>query len=54
MCECSIWARYCCVNESLDVGSMIPYVRWANFQGYSTIIMNPNLSHDPKTEVQCI
>lgn len=47
----SIWARYCCVNESLDVGSVIPYILWAVSQGYSALVMNPNLSRNPKTRV---
>ncbi len=47
----SIWSRYCCINEPLAVGSVFPYVEWAQKQGFSCIVFNPNLNTDPLTEV---
>ena len=48
----SHWSRYCCINANLDIGSMIPYVKWAQAQRYSCLIMNPNLSRNQQTKVQ--
>jgi hypothetical protein len=36
------WARRLCINEALDTGSVLPYVRWAQAQGLSVVIPNPN------------
>ncbi|CAF0829909.1 unnamed protein product [Adineta ricciae] len=36
------WARSCCINESLDIGSMFPYMKKAKEHGLSVIILNPN------------
>jgi len=44
-----IWSRGCCLNASLDIGSMIPYINWANNMGFSILIMNPNMRIDPDT-----
>jgi len=46
-----VWSMYGCINESLIIGSMIPYVEWAHSKGYSIIIANPNLNNDPETKV---
>lgn len=36
------WARSCCINESLDIGSMFPYMKKAKENHLSVIILNPN------------
>ncbi|UJR08188.1 hypothetical protein I4U23_012461 [Adineta vaga] len=36
------WARSCCINESLDIGSMFPYMTKAKEHNLSVIILNPN------------
>ena len=36
------WARSCCINESLDIGSMFPYMKKAKEHNLSVIILNPN------------
>ena len=41
-----IWARYCCMNETLDLGSVIPFVKRGASEGYSCIVLNPNLNYD--------
>ena len=40
------WARSVCINENLDLGSMIPYVEKAINQHFSVIILNPNERRD--------
>ena len=40
------WARSLCINENLDLGSMIPYVRKAKDLNYSVVIFNPNERYD--------
>ena len=37
-----IWSNSACINEGLNVGSMIPFVQIAKKNGYSILIMNPN------------
>ena len=44
------WARSVCINENLNLGTMIPYVDKAIKDNYSVIIMNPNERKDFKTE----
>lgn len=39
-----VWSRYCCVNESLDIGSMIPYIVHGKRLEHSIAILNPNES----------
>ena len=36
------WARSVCINENLDLGSMIPYVQEATRSGFSVAIFNSN------------
>ncbi|CAF1544740.1 unnamed protein product [Adineta steineri] len=36
------WARSCCINESLDIGTMFPYMAKAKEHNLSVIILNPN------------
>ena len=44
------WARSVCINENLNLGTMIPYVDKAIKDNYSALIMNPNEKKDFKTE----
>ena len=48
------WARYCCMNETLDVGTVIPFILRARTEGYSYIILNPNLNYDSATRERII
>ena len=41
-----VWARSVCINESLLLGSMIPYVETALNQNFAVIILNPNYNKD--------
>jgi len=36
------WARSVVINDSLEVGSMLPYVSRAQKEGFSVVIFNPN------------
>ncbi|CAF2126279.1 unnamed protein product [Rotaria magnacalcarata] len=36
------WSRACCINESLDIGAMFPYMTKAKEHNLSIIILNPN------------
>lgn len=43
------WSRSICINDSLEAGSMIPYITQAINLNYSVLILNPNLRKDPLT-----
>lgn len=36
------WSNLVCINEGLNLGSMIPFVITAKKKGYSILILNPN------------
>lgn len=36
-----VWARSAAVNDNLEMGSMLPQVKWARDQGMPVLIMNP-------------
>lgn len=36
------WARSLCINDSLNTGTVIPYLDDAKALGWSTIVLNPN------------
>jgi len=38
------WARALCINESIDLGSILPYLKMAKESGYSVVVFNPNLN----------
>ena len=45
-----VWARSVCVNDSLDLGSMLPQIEWAVFEKqYPVLVMNPNYNKDLAT-----
>ena len=41
-----IWARQICINDNIQNGSMISYIRTALEKKYSLIILNPNERYD--------
>lgn len=40
------WARSELVNTSLNMGSVLPYIEYAQTMGQSVIILNPDVTHD--------
>eukprot|EP01094_Clydonella_sp_ATCC50884_P023062 TRINITY_DN5431_c0_g2_i3.p1 TRINITY_DN5431_c0_g2~~TRINITY_DN5431_c0_g2_i3.p1 ORF type:complete len:274 (-),score=80.16 TRINITY_DN5431_c0_g2_i3:273-1094(-) len=36
------WARALCINDSLNTGSILPYLKEAHARGWATVVMNPN------------
>jgi hypothetical protein len=40
------WARSVCINDSLKTGSVIPFLEYAEREGFSVIVLNPNLNRD--------
>jgi hypothetical protein len=40
------WARNLCINDSLNTGSVLPFLAQAKKRGYSTIVLNPNQPFD--------
>jgi len=42
-----IWARSVCINNSLQLGSVFPMLEFAKSNGFSVIVLNPNMSYDP-------
>ncbi len=45
-----VWARSVCLNENLELGSMLPLIDAAKKQNMPVLVMNPNLSRDPLTK----
>lgn len=45
------WARALCINESLEIGSILPYLRQAKKEGYGVIVCNPNDNKVPDPSV---
>jgi hypothetical protein len=39
-----VWARSVFMNESVEKGSMLPFLELANNQAMSVIVMNPNMN----------
>jgi len=42
-----MWARALCINDTLDNGSIFPYLRKAIADGYGVIVFNPNQNRVP-------
>ncbi len=42
------WARSVCMNDTLELGSMIPDIEFARKNGFSCLVMNPNYSYTPE------
>jgi hypothetical protein len=40
------WARALCINETLDLGTILPYLDKCKTLGYGVIVFNPNLNDD--------
>ena len=47
-----MWARALCFNDSLKSGAVLEYVKKARSQGYSVLILNPNLNKITKPEFE--
>ena len=45
-----IWARSVCVNESLETGSVLPFLVHAQNLNIPVLVMNPNYNRDPNVE----
>lgn len=45
-----IWSRSVCINESLETGSMLPFVEKGLEEQYDILILNPNFTKDPETK----
>ena len=41
-----IWARGACMNNGLNMGSMLPMLEYAKKNGMSVVVMNPNMDRD--------
>jgi len=39
-----MWARALCINDDINLGSVIPYIKKAHENGYGVIVLNPNLN----------
>jgi len=37
-----IWSKSVCINDSIEKGSMIPFLEFAEKNDYQVIILNPN------------
>lgn len=48
-----IWARSVCINDSLEKGSMLPFLEKCKGKGIECLVMNPNYNRDPETGVTC-
>lgn len=42
------WARSVCMNDTIELGSMIPDIEFAQNNGFSVLVMNPNYTKDEK------
>ena len=38
------WSRKLIINEDIDTGSQLPYIRRALDDGYGVIVLNPNFN----------
>jgi hypothetical protein len=45
-----IWSRSVCINESIETGSMLPFVEKGIEEQYDILILNPNFTKDPETK----
>lgn len=46
-----IWSRSACINEDLELGSMLPLIGRCHELGVPILVMNPNFARDPETGV---
>jgi len=45
-----IWARSVSINETFELGTMLPQIEWAvREKKYPVLVMNPNYNRDPET-----
>jgi len=48
------WARALCINDSLNQGSILPYLQKAIAARYGVIVFNPNLNRVPKNPIDAL
>jgi len=41
------WARALCINDDLNIGSILPYLQRCKEEGYAVIVFNPNQNEGP-------
>ena len=46
-----IWANSVCMNDSLEMGSMLPLLDTCRNLNIPLLVMNPNLNSDPETGI---
>lgn len=42
LCRPGVWARSLCINKSLQIGSLLPYIEMAVDHGFEVMVLNPN------------
>jgi len=48
-----IWSRSVCINDSLEKGSVIPFLEFAKINDYNVLIFNPNERYSSTDSLQC-
>ena len=48
-----MWARSACVDDSLEIGSMLPQIEWAVSNSIPVLVMNPNENSSTMSEHSC-
>ena len=43
------WARALCINESLEKGTIFPYIQMAYQRSYQVLVLNPNMVCRPES-----
>lgn len=39
-----VWARSLCINKSLQIGSLLPYIEMLVDHGFEVMVLNPNFN----------
>lgn len=45
-----MWTRSVCINDCLEIGSMLPQIEWAVSNKIPVLVMNPNYNRDPDSK----
>ena len=48
------WSRRLIINDGLEQGSQLPYIKRAIDRGYSILVMNTNLNKDLSSDKVCV
>ena len=48
------WSRRLIINDGLEQGSQLPYIKRAIDRGYSVLVMNTNLNKDLSSDKVCV